>query len=62
MAIYAEAYCGIGVCACLAIEDGKVEKANGNDCYRLFEELVKRHGEPSLITTSGLDYGVRIVK
>ena len=62
MALYAEAYCGVGVCACIAIEDGVVKKAIGNDCYRLFDELVGKYGEPSLSTTSGSEYGVRIVE
>ena len=62
MALYAEAYCSIGICACLAIVDGVVRKANGSDCYKLYEELVRKYGEPRLVSTSGLEYGVRIVE
>lgn len=62
MALYAEAYCSTGICACLAIEGGSVRKAVGSDCYSLYEELVRKYGEPILSTSSGLDYGVRIVE
>ena len=62
MAIYAEAYCNTGICACIVIVGGEVKKAIGNDCYSLYEELVRKYGEPRLVSTSGLEYGVRIVE